>query len=217
MKKKEELNEEKKAKVFSPITIKYRVTLQEAMLGSKPSNAGVFTDYIASRKQDGLDGEELKAAEEAEDRVKESMTIFHRLEDGKTPILWNYQLLGMFKDFCGSLRRAPGTLSSGLKAYKSVIDALVFVSPRKVPIILPEGGEIGILERPLRAETMQGPRVALAKSETVPAGSTLEFEVKLLDPDLKPYIEEWLNYGSLRGLGQWRNASWGIFTWEEVK
>lgn len=221
MKKKEELsseaeNAEATAKA-GPLDIKYRLTLQEMMLGSKPSNAGVFTDYIASRKQDGLDGEELKAAEEAEDRVKESMTIFHRMEDGETPMIWDYQIKGMFKDACGSLRRVPGSLSSSVKAYKSVIDAVIFVKPRKIPLILPEGAKVGVFERPLRAETMQGPRVALAKSETVPAGTTLEFTVKLLVPSLKKLVEEWLEYGALRGLGQFRNGGFGVYTWEEIK
>lgn len=214
MKKKEESKTE--VKVFAPLTVKYRVTLTEPMLGSKPSNEGVFTDYIATRKADGVDPAEVAAAKAAEDRVKESMTVFHRMEDGKTPIIWDYMCKGMFKDACGSLRRAPGTLSSGLKAYKTVIDSVVFVKPRKIPLQIPEGGEVGILERPLRAETMQGPRVALAKSETVPAGTTFEFEVVMLDPGMRPYVEEWLNYGALRGWGQWRNGGYGTGTWEEI-
>jgi len=197
--------------------VTYELTLTEPMLGSKPSNAGVFTDYIATRKIDGLDGEELKAAEEAEDRVKESMTIFHRMEDGKTPMIWNYQLLGFCKDACGGLRRVPGTKSAELKAYKSVIDATLFIGPRKIPLILPEGGEVGVFERPLRAETAQGPRVALAKSETVPPGTKIVFTAKFLNKALRKTFEEWLDYGELRGLGQFRNGSYGRFTWKEVE
>ena len=70
----------------------YELTLIDQMLGSKPSNEGVFTDYIAANKKDGVDPEEIAAAKEAEERVKESMTIFHRMDDGETPMIWDYQV-----------------------------------------------------------------------------------------------------------------------------
>jgi hypothetical protein len=75
---------------------------------------------------------------------------------------------------------------------------------------------VGRCERPLRAQTAQGERVALASSETVPAGCTLEFTVIALREDLLDYVEEWLDYGGLRGFGQWRNSGKGCFTWELV-
>lgn len=120
------------------------------------------------------------------------------------------------KDACGGLRRAPGTLSSQMKAYKSVIDSTIFVFPRKIALQMPEGGKVDVLERPLRAETMQGPRVALAKSETVPEGTKLVIKVKFLVDATKKTFEEWLDYGALRGIGQWRNGSFGRFCWKEL-
>lgn len=196
-------------------TLTYEVTLTEDMLGSKPSNAEVFSDYIASGKKDGTDPEELAAAKEAEERVKESMTVFHRSDDNpEVPIIWNYQMLGFFKDACGALRRIEGTKSKGLTAYKTVIDGNIFVKPRKIELQIPEGKKMGVLERPLRAETAQGPRVALAKSETVPAGTKFTFQVLLLNPKHQDIVEEWMKYGELRGLGSWRNASYGSFTYK---
>ena len=195
-------------------TLTYEVMLTEDMLGSKPSNAEVFTDYIAAGKQDGVDPEELAAAKAAEERVKESMTVFHRSDkDTEIPIIWNYQVLGFFKDACGALRRVEGTRSKGLTAYKTVIDGNIFVKPRKIDLQLPEDGKIGVLERPLRADTAQGPRVALAKSETVPAGTKFTFQVLLLNPKHKDIVEEWMKYGELRGFGSWRNAGYGSFTY----
>ena len=194
----------------------YELTLTETMLGSKPSNEAVFTDYIAANKQDGPDPEEIAAAKEAEERVKESITVFHRM-DNDVPMIWDYQIKGFAKESCGALRRVDDTKSKNIKAYKSVIDTALFVFPRKMPLILPESEKVGILERPLRAETMQGPRVALAKSETVPVGTKLTFTVKFLIPSLKAAFEEWLDYGELHGLGQWRAASYGRFTWREIK
>jgi hypothetical protein len=35
--------------------------------------------------------------------------------------------------------------------------------------------------------------------------------------DLLDTVREWLDYGQYNGLGQWRNASYGSFTWEEVE
>jgi hypothetical protein len=37
----------------------------------------------------------------------------------------------------------------------------------------------------------------------------------LLDSDMK-LVREWLDYGRLRGIGQWRNSGRGRFTWEEI-
>ena len=104
--------------------------------------------------------------------------------------------------------------SVGLKSnYKSVIDGTVFVQERQIPIEMPKGTEIGICERPLRAQTMQGERVALASSEEIPAGAKIRFTILLLQPALKNTVLEWLDYGRLRGIGQWRNASHGRFSY----
>ena len=102
-----------------------------------------------------------------------------------------------------------------MKAYKKAIDGLIFVSPREIPYNL-HGLKMGFCERPLRAQTPMGERVSIAKSETVPAGSTIEFEVTCLDTKLEDVVRECFDYGTLRGLGQWRNSGKGRFTWEEL-
>jgi hypothetical protein len=192
--------------------MKIRITMQEEMLGTKAANADVFADYIASKHPTGTpQRDELERAEHAEEA---GTTVFHRDTDG-TPGVYDYQIKGFFKDACGALRNADGTKSAGLKAYKSRIDGLVFVAPRFIRAMLPAGGKVGVCERPLRADTMQGPRVSVCRSETLPAGTVLEFEVECLKDDLLPVIEEWLAYGRLRGLGQWRNSGKGRFTWEQ--
>lgn len=56
----------------------------------------------------------------------------------------------------------------------------------------------------------------IAKSETVPAGSTIEFEVECLDPKLEDMVRECLNYGRMRGIGQWRNSGKGTYLWDEL-
>jgi hypothetical protein len=109
------------------------------------------------------------------------------------------------------LRRATNSKSGKIKAYKKEIDGLVFVAPRKVPLILPDGEKMGECQRPLRASTAQGERIALAHSETVPAGTTQEFDVALLKDDLVNVVLEWFAYGEFHGTGQWRNSGKGRF------
>ena len=115
------------------------------------------------------------------------------------------------------LRRVSGTKSSKIKAYKKEIDGLVFVSPRLIELQMPDGGEVGDLQRPLRAQTAQGERVALAHSETVPAGTVQEFDITCLKDDLMDVVLEWLDYGALHGTGQWRNAGYGVFSYEVIE
>ena len=101
--------------------------------------------------------------------------------------------------------------------YKRVVDNALFVYPRKVRLELPEAAEITQCTRPLRAETMKGERVALATSESVPAGSKLVFDVETLNPKLLELAEQCLDFGEKKGLGQWRNSGAGRFTWEKVE
>jgi hypothetical protein len=128
-------------------------------------------------------------------------------------MLYSYVIKGFLKDACGMMSRVEDSLSKKVRAYKKVIDGLVFVEPRMIPFVL--SGPVGELQRPLRAQTAQGERVALAFSETIPAGSSITFELIVLDDKSVPQelLEEWYGYGSLRGLGQWRSASWGTVTY----
>lgn len=184
------------------------LTFTEDLLGTAPQDKELYTNYIADKRAD-MNGDVL--AEELETlREEKGKTGFHRLPDG-TPCLYDYVCKGFFKDACGMLSRVQDSRSKKLKAYKKIIDGLVFVFPRRIPISVV--GTIGVLERPLRAQTAQGERVALAYSESIPAGSTIAFTLDVLDDDAVPQelLEEWLLYGSMRGLGQWRNGSYGRF------
>lgn len=200
--------------------MKVKITLNEEMLGMSPANSDIYREYIASKYPDASTIDEEVASIGVDAVEEKGITVFPRMEDG-TPFLWDYQMKGFFKDTCQMLSKAGkagyegGKACAALKAYKKAIDGLLFVSPRKIPVNL--SGEIGFCSRPLRAMTMQGERVSLAKSETCPAGSTIEFEITCLDKNLEKMVVECLNYGSMRGLGQWRNSGKGVFEWSEIE
>ena len=195
------------------ITLNVKVTLDEEALGTANGNPDIHRDYIASNAPDAISMQEEVEAIGTEGVFEKSMTVFPRDKDGN-PIVYDYQWRGAIKDALGALRKVPGTAASKIKAYKKEVDGLIFVSPRKIPIILPEGEEMGICQRPLRASTPQGERTALASSETVPAGSTMTFQIKMILPTDYDAVIEALDYGSLRGFGQWRNSGKGRYHYE---
>ena len=197
-------------------TIKARLTFIEDALGTASEDKEIHSRFIASNAPDAPSRAEEIAAVGAEEVEERSMTVFPRDEDGN-PIFWDYQIKGFFKDSCSALQRMKGEEiakeSLKRKAYKKIIDGCIFVFPRKIRIEM--AGEIGELQRPLRGQTAQGERIALAHSETIPAGSTIEIEINV--PDIyEKVVIEWLEYGKLKGLGQWRNASFGRFTYEII-
>lgn len=184
------------------------LTFTEPLLGTVPLNREVYADYIASKINGAAALDEVETIEEA---TEKGTTGFHRLNGSAA--IYDYAVKGMFKDAASMLRRVPGTASAKLTAYKKIIDGLVFVTPRLIPLVV--AGELGILERPLRAQTAQGERVSLARSEMAGQGSILAFNVAVLGKDVTgDTLREWLDYGALRGMGQWRNGSFGRFTFQ---
>lgn len=192
-------------------SIKVRLTLVEEILGTASGNKDIHRDFIASKAPDAVKREEEIESIGVDAEIEKSMTVFPRTSEG-VPFMWDYQIRGFFKDACGMLRKVKGTKSSAMKAYKKQIDGLIFIEERQIPF--DDVTEIGSCQRPLRAQTAQGERVSLANSETIPAGCSLTFTIQCLnDPDIEA-VKEWLNYGRLRGLGQWRNSGKGKFYWE---
>lgn len=193
--------------------LKIKIMLTEEMLGMAASDPNIHEQYIASQAPDAPSVAEEVEALGVERVIENQMTVFPRNSDGK-PIMWDYQIKGFFKDAVGMLRRVPGSQCSKVKAFKKEIDGLLFVQPRQIAINM--SGEFGNCQRSLRTSGPSGERVALANSETVPAGSTIECTIMLLTDSMEPWVRECLDYGKIRGLGQWRNSGKGTFEWEEI-
>ena len=193
----------KKQKSKSREVMKVELEFTEPLLGTLPGDEKLAEDYVTSKHPEGVQKDEQESLPE---EIKKFSSYFARNSNGK-PILWDYQIKGFFKDACSMMRR----VTQELRAHKKIIDGLIFVTPRQIELKL--SGELTFTERPLRISTPKGDRTALARSETAPAGTKIQIEILLLKPDLKKYILNWLDYGILRGLGQWRNSGMGRFKW----
>lgn len=202
-------------------TIKIHLKGTDRILGSQPMDKEIYTNFIKGKCK--TDEERDRATEDTDDITNEDekgVTGFFKDKNDGHPFLKGYQIKGFLKEAGNVLKD-----QLGLAAAKSKIDNFVFIMERNIPFTrdgkVIEGPD-GFLERPLRGETAQGPRVFLAKSEYIEAGWECEFTVKILENKktaksiaITPEaILEMFDYGELKGLLQWRNAMYGAFTYD---
>lgn len=193
--------------------MKVRIKFTQPILGSMPADEELYTKFIASKAPaEWLVDEEVENIPEVD--YDKGVTVFP--QDKQGIFLYNYHIKGFFK-------HAGNVLKDQLKIknLRSKLDDYLFIKERKIYLI--RDGKIiqeedRILERPLRAKTMQGERVALASSEVIDPPAEAIFTVQLLEhKEVKmDTIKELLDYGRFMGIGQWRNASFGSFEWEEI-
>lgn len=207
----------------------YILTGTTSLLGSNPANPEIHAKFVASKaanlereaeEEAMLPGSEA-LAEAVRDIKEQGLTVFLRNNHGEL-VLGNHAVKGFFKGTLNTLKD-----QIGITAVKSKVDNLLFISPTfivihrdGVPVTEPDGWN----ERPLRAETMQGPRVALASSEEIDAPWEIAFTVTLFEnggtarskPLTWEAVEAALDYGEWKGLGQWRNGGKGSFTWRRA-
>ncbi len=197
--------------------LKLRLKFQERLLGSSPTSASVYQDFCATRAlKHGV-----TPADDEEEALPNSdggaLTGFPR--DAQGLFLYDYQLRGFLKEAARALRlKVPGKQKAEVNLTDSLVHQFVHVFPRRL-YLTRDGVRIkepdGVLERPLRAMTMQGPRVTLAASEYVDDGCEIEAKVFIMAGPITPEIvRQLIPYGQLVGLGQWRSGSNGRFTAE---
>ncbi len=141
--------------------------------------------------------------------------------DGDGPFLFDYVLKGYLSEAARTLKEADG-----VKQLQDKFKRYVFVRPRYVR--LPKPGRVedfrgkpmlaltdkGIVcERPLRAQTAQGPRVTVVRSDVILSGGEISFSLDVLKGGSVSagIIRDVLDYGQYLGLGQWRSGGWGRF------
>src|SRR6185436_6142777 len=128
--------------------------------------------------------EEVKVSEaQVEEGIQNASTVFAKDDNGL--FVYDYTMRGFIKGALSAfidLGEAPKELNPW--NYKGVVDRFVFVFPRRIYLKTPTGENWRkaeqTLERSLRATTMRGDRVALARSEMLPEGTNCQFEVRIL-------------------------------------
>ena len=202
---------------------KYRLTGLSPILGSQPASEAIRTQVVASKAPDSDLSEEERALFESDERQTRGLSVFARdPEHNDQVILLDYMVRGFFKAALAALQS-----QLGVKSYKSKVDKYLFVHPRRIPLLRngkPIYEEDDEYERPLRADTPKGPRVGLQSSERIETPWSIDIELRLIANERSAKSKElsWdavetaLDYGALSGLGQFRNGSFGTFSWERI-
>lgn len=234
-------------------TFRYKVKLvfTTRVLGTAPADKEVYREFILKKRKDleerrakyadrhetpklsmtGTEVEELETVNE-----DAGVTVFHNdlgqtAEDGTAGRglhFLDYQVGGYIKESAEILSQWHN-----IPQVRSKLDNFLMVEPRRIYITDETGKAIekpdGKCERPLRAMTMQGPRVSLACSDIVNPGRRIEFFVDFLpylksgkakekkDVEMDGLVKTLFRLGARKGMGQWRNGGNGKFLCEVTR
>jgi len=195
-------------------TLPVIIQFETPLLGTVP-DPEVYSKYIQDKARELSQSDKDAELETVQDVEEKGWTRFHRDEKGL--FIYSYMVKGFLKSALESLM-ATGTIAK-IPAYKKWMDKLVFVESRKLYFNVKESD--GVIERPLRVTTPQGPRVTLARSDSMNRGFELKFTIVILKNSKKIDMEtmkQCLGYGQYVGIGQWRGSGgYGQFTWKEDK
>lgn len=196
----------------------------QPVLGTIPKDRKVFENFIMDQAKNQM--EKDRAAEDV-DRVPEETeargwTGFYEDDNGR-PILMDYQFKGFLKNSANVIKdtfvskksktvkgETKTTTERGIKNLRSKVEQTVFVNPRQ--IVLADKPD-DVLERPLRAMTMQGPRVSVVRSDMINPGREYTLDLQVLEGSevTEEVLRAILSYGEQSGLLQWRNGGYGRF------
>lgn len=193
--------------------MRVRIKFTQPILGSMPADEELYTKFIASKAPaEWIVDEEVENIPPVD--YDKGVTVFP--QDKQGIFLYNYHVKGFLKNAGNVLKE-----QLKIKNLRNKLDDYLFIKERKIYLV--RNGKIiqeedGVLERPLRAMTMQGERVALASSEVINPPAEAEFTIQLLEHKeiTLDTIRELLDYGKFQGIGQWRNGGFGQFEWEEI-
>ena len=205
---------------------KYAVelTLTTPILGVSPMQESVWQAHMIKKmtdaaKKSGMSEEEIKAriasdladlkkrnedGELVEDELNKGLTGFLKDETGY--YIKDSQIKGFLKSAASVLKQWGAMKQLGAK-----VRANLYVTPLKI-YLADSAKELEIFERPLRAQTPQGERTCLARSELIPEGTKISFTLEsLLDVFPENLLIGLFEFGKRQGLGQYRSGSYGQF------
>src|SRR5579863_8845827 len=197
----------------------YKVTIKltEPLLGTVACSKSIWRDYITTKlekdlKKEGKTDDQIK---EEIDQTLEAVPETDELDKGLTSFfldpdkgyhLRDYQIRAFFKSAAKAQKEY-----GAMKQLRSKVVEYLFIRPSRIYLAKPKA-ELEVVERPLRASTPQGERVAIARSHSIPADTEIAFEVHSLHDVLpEKLIRELLSYGEYCGLGQNRGSGFGRF------
>ena len=202
------------------------LTFTEDLLGSQPRNTEVYATWVAVKEAEATRKKEVnnRTADEEPPAVTEERSWTGFAQDDSGLFLWDYQVKGFLKESAAiqpaalEVRTKRSGDPLGEATIRKRLDNWLFVLPRRL-YVTRDGQTLtqpdGVYERPLRARTMQGDRIALARSDVVRAGVQVKGQIRLLPgcPITEEALRTWLDYGALKGLGQFRNGGFGRFSY----
>ena len=187
---------------------RYKLSCVEPLLATVPAHMNVRELLNVANRKDEKRKLTISGELEGEESIA-THTVFFRDDNGV--YLCNYQLKGFLKEAGNNLKK-----QFNIAALRDKLTKFVFITPRWIKIAEDTDG---VLERPIRVNTPQGQRVALATSEVI-YDAVFEIEITLLQNPHKidwKVLEGLLDYGQFIGQGRWRNGDFGRFVWEHLK
>lgn len=200
-------------------TLKYKVIFTRDLLATAPNKADIWENFVT--QNDEVNAETLQeqiARTSATEVAERGMTVFARDPETGKPQVMGYTIKGFLKESAKALGLVNGTKASKIAAMKlhSMIDGNIAILEEFCDLYLPENTGVDKNERPLKAETMKGPRVALTSSEQVSRGTWFEVTIECDSYELVEIVQEAFDRGQHHGTGQWRSAGNGWFDFELI-
>lgn len=211
-----------------------KLTLTTEMLAMSSGNKEILEEFIASKAATATDAQEEIEATIDPDAVDKSSTVFPTDENGI--FVWDYQVRGYLKSALKTLIETDAEVTVSKWAAAKAVDKFLFVRPRRIYFQDQSGASIkapdGVNQRPLRATTLQGERICLARSEFVAVGRVLEFRIIWLGSRVaregkrktvgksdiavfeETLVRKMLDVGELAGIGRWNGGGFGCFSYE---
>lgn len=179
------------------------VTLLTPLLGTIAGNQDAWSQFQAT-KAPSPDAEIAASGDEflVPELPTKGHTTFYTDTDGR-PILRSYQIKGALKEWSNVVKKQLKVAN-----LRHHVDVNVFVKP--ATMVLAEKPD-GTLERPLRAMTMQGPRVTVVSSDRIDPGKSWTWKIQVLNgsPVTLGVLEAMCEFGEMIGIGQWRTGEYG--------
>jgi hypothetical protein len=205
-----------------PITDERELKEKEAIIRVLEERSG--KKFPEEEKAALLRGELSALKETVEELEGKGITVFFRDNNGK-PCIGDHMVKGFMKAAGEAIckanpKRENGKVLKSASYTDSLINQHVAIAEQFITfdkdIVRDQNSYPKYNTRSLRAMTMQGPRVSIAKSEVIPAGAKLKFTLKVMDGSQidKEVLTKLFDVGQMTGLGQWRNAGYGQFDYK---